>query len=146
MTRYLADVNVLLALVWPRHTGHAAAQAWFAKSGHRAWATDPLTQLGVLRLLTNPAVTHGAVSARTALELLAEATAHPGHEFWSLDYDPATALNPLISDLTGPQQWTDALLLAHAAERNGVLVTFDAGIGKLASGKLGGHLLVLKQS
>ena len=120
MTRHLADVNILLALVWPRHTGHAAAQAWFAKTGHRGWATDPVTQLGVLRLLTNPAVTHGAVSAQTALELVAEATTHPGHEFWPLERD-------------------------IPAERDGVLVTFDAGIGKLASGKLGGRVLVLKQ-
>ncbi|MGP8245261.1 MAG: TA system VapC family ribonuclease toxin [Bryobacteraceae bacterium] len=145
MTRYLADVNILLALVWPRHTGHAAAQAWFAKSGHRAWATNPLTQLGVLRLLTNPAVTHGIVSTRTALELVAEATAHPGHEFWPLERDIPTVLKPLAGGLKGHQQWTDALLLVHAAERNGVLVTFDADIGKLASGKLGGRLLVLKQ-
>jgi hypothetical protein len=145
MTRHLADVNILLALVWPRHTGHAAAQAWFAKSGHRGWATDPVTQLGVLRLLTNPAVTHGAVSARTALELLAEATTHPGHEFWPLERDSPALLKPLAAELKGHQQWTDALLLAHAAERDGVLVTFDAAIGKLASGKLGGRVLVLKQ-
>lgn len=145
MTRYLADVNILLALVWPRHTGHAAAQGWFAKSGRRAWATNPLTQLGVLRLLTNPAVTYGAVSARTALELVAEATAHPGHEFWPLERDPPAILKPLAAELKGHQQWTDALLLLHAAERNGVLVTFDAGIGKLASGKFGSRVLVLKQ-
>jgi predicted nucleic acid-binding protein len=71
MNRHLLDVNVLLALVWPRHESHAAAHAWFAKSGHKAWATSPLTQLGVLRLLTNPAVTQGTVSAAAALEALA---------------------------------------------------------------------------
>jgi predicted nucleic acid-binding protein len=99
----------------------------------------------VLRLLTNPAVTHGAVSAQTALELVAEATTHPGHEFWPLERDIPALLKPLAGELKGHQQWTDALLLAHAAERDGVLVTFDAGIGKLASGKLGGRVLVLKQ-
>jgi toxin-antitoxin system PIN domain toxin len=145
MTRHLADVNVLLALVWPRHTGHAAAQSWFARSGHRGWATDPVTQLGVLRLLTNPAVTYGAVNARTALELVAEAASHPGHEFWPLERGVPALLKPLAGELKGHQQWTDALLLAHAAERDGVLVTFDAAIGKLASGKLSGRVLVLKQ-
>ncbi len=34
MNRHLLDVNVLLALVWPRHESHDAAHAWFAKSGH----------------------------------------------------------------------------------------------------------------
>jgi len=56
MIRHLVDVDVFLALVWPRHESHAAAHAWFAKSGRRAWATNALTQLGVLRLLTNPVI------------------------------------------------------------------------------------------
>jgi predicted nucleic acid-binding protein len=56
MTRHLLDVNVFCALVWPRHEGHTTAHDWCARSGHRAWAINPLTQLGVLGLLTNPTV------------------------------------------------------------------------------------------
>ena len=92
MNRHLLDVNVLLALVWPRHESHDAAHSWFAKSGHKAWATSPLTQLGVLRLLTNPAVTQGAVSAASALEAVNEATRHEGHEFWPLDREMTIGL------------------------------------------------------
>ena len=144
MTRHLPDVNVLLALVWPRHEGHAAAHAWFAKSGRQGWATNAVTHLGVLRLLTNPAVTRGAVSAATALEVLGEAINHPGHEFWPLDHGLATLLKPLAARVSGHQQWTDALLLRHAADRDGVLVTFDAGIKHLAVRELSRHLLLLK--
>jgi hypothetical protein len=144
MSRYLPDVNVLLALLWPRHQSHTAAHAWFAKSGQRAWATNALTQLGVLRLLTNPAVTRGAVSAVTALGVLSEATSHPGHEFWPLDRDIPAGLKPLAVKVRGHQQWTDAVLLWQATERDGVLVTFDAGIEELATGELGRHLLLLK--
>jgi len=144
MNRSLPDVNVLLALLWPRHQGHAAAHAWFAKSGQRAWATNALTQLGVLRLLTNPAVTQGAVSAPTALAVLSEATSHAGHEFWPLDRDIPAGLKPLAAKLRGHQQWTDAVLLWQATERDGVLVTFDAGVKGLATGELSGHLWVLK--
>ena len=144
MNRHLLDVNLLLALVWPRHEGHDAAHAWFAKSGQRAWATNPLTQLGVLRLLTNPAITSGAVSAATALDLLSEATGHPGHEFWPLDRQVMVGLKPLASRLRGHQQWTDALLLRHAVERDGILVTFDSGVKQLAAGELSSHLLLLK--
>jgi hypothetical protein len=140
----LPDVNVLLALLWPRHQSHAAAHAWFAKSGQRSWATNPLTQLGVLRLLTNPTLTQGAVSAGTALGVLSEATAHPGHEFWPLDHQLLAALKLLAGRLRGHQQWTDALLLCQAMERDGVLVSFDAGIKDLATGDLAGHLLFLK--
>jgi len=144
MNRYLPDVNVLLALLWPRHQSHAAAHAWFAKSGQRAWATNALTQLGVLRLLTNPAVTQGAVSAVTALGVLSEATTHAGHEFWPLDREIPASLKPLAAKVRGHQQWTDALLLWQAVERDGVLVTFDAGVKDLATGELSGHLWLLK--
>ena len=74
MNRYLLDVNVLLALVWPRHQGYDQAHAWFVRTGHQAWATNPLTQLGVLRLLTNPVVMRGAVSAGASIEAVAELT------------------------------------------------------------------------
>ncbi|HEY1203331.1 MAG: TA system VapC family ribonuclease toxin [Bryobacteraceae bacterium] len=143
MNRHLLDVNVLLALVWRRHDGHAAAHAWFAKSGHRAWATSPLTQLGVLRLLTNPAVTQGAVSAAGALDVVHEATRHEGHEFWPLEGEMATGLKALAGRLQGHRQWTDAALLWQAMERDGVLVSFDAGVKELASRELGGRVLLL---
>jgi len=144
MNCHLPDVNVLLALLWPRHHSHSAAHAWFAKSGQRAWATNVLTQLGVLRLLTNPAVTQGAVSARTALGVLQEALSHSGHEFWPLHGALPARLNPLAGRIKGHQQWTDALLLEQAVEKDGVLVTFDAGIKDLARGDLSAHLMLLK--
>ena len=144
MNRHLPDVNVLLALLWPRHQSHAAAHAWFAKSGQHAWATNTLTQLGVLRLLTNPAVTQGAVSAPTALAVLSEATSHAGHEFWPLDREIPAGLKPLAARVRGHQQWTDALLLWQAMERDGVLVTFDSGVKELAAGELRDHLWLLK--
>jgi hypothetical protein len=144
MNRYLPDVNVLLALLWPRHQCHAAAHAWFAKSGHHAWASNVLTQLGVLRLLTNPAITQGAVSAVTALGVLSEATTHPGHEFWPLDREIPPGLKPLAAKITGYRQWMDAVLLCQAMQREGLLVTFDSGVKELARGELSGHLLILK--
>ena len=146
MTRQLLDVNVFLALLWPRHDGHAAAHTWFEKGGRRSWATSPLTQLGVLRLLTNPAVTQGAVSAATALDVVAEATRHDGHEFWPLDREIASGLRAVAGRLRGHGQWTDAVLLGQALERDGVLVTFDAGLRELAARELRGRILVLKQA
>ena len=41
MKRYLLDVNLLFALLWPRHESHEAAHAWFKASGAKAWATSP---------------------------------------------------------------------------------------------------------
>jgi toxin-antitoxin system PIN domain toxin len=146
MNRQLMDVNVLLALLWPRHESHAAAHAWFAKSGHRAWATNPLIQLGVLRLLTNPAVTQGAVSSATALQALSEAISQSGHEFWPLDREMPASLKTLAGRVRGHRQWTDALLLWQARAHDGVLVTFDSGVKQLAASEFGGHVLLLKRT
>ena len=144
MNRYLLDVNVLLALVWQPHQSYEAAHVWFAKSGRHGWATNPLTQLGVLRLLTNPAVTQGVVSAGASLEAVAELTRHEGHEFWPLDREIATCLKPVSGRLRGHRQWTDAILLWQATERDAVLVSFDSGIKALAGRDSGNRVLVLK--
>jgi hypothetical protein len=144
MSRYLLDVNVLLALVWPRHESYEAAHAWFGKTGRHAWATNPLTQLGVLRLLTNPAVTKGVVGAAAALAAVAEFTRHEGHEFWPLDREIAACLTVTSGRLRGHGQWTDAMLLWHATERDGVLVSFDSGLKALAGRDSGSHVLILK--
>ena len=111
MSRYLLDVNVLLALLWQGHDDYETAQAWFAKTGRRGWATNPLTQLGFLRLLTNPAVTHGGSSAAAALGILAAATSHEGHEFWPLDREPGGCLKEFAGAVRGHRRWTDALLI-----------------------------------
>ncbi len=145
MTRHLLDVNVLLALVWPRHSSHSAAHVWFSKSGHQAWATNPLVQLGVLRLLTNPAVTLGAVSAATAMAVLREALQHPGHQFWPLDQDLAPALEDFTRHITGHQQWNDAVLLLQASAHDATLVSFDAGLKRLAKDSQTGRVLLLQE-
>jgi len=144
MKRHLLDVNILLALLWPPHESHLVAQAWFAKSGQHAWATNALTQLGVLRLLTNPAVTQTAVTAITAWDLLRENTTHPGHEFWPLDLETPSGIEVMAGRVHGHQQWTDALLLWQAKEKGGVFVTFDWGAKELAKGDFSDHLLILR--
>jgi len=74
MKTSLPDVNLLFALLWPAHEGHSVAQSWFQRSGLKSWATNALTQLGLLRLLTNSVVTHGSVDASAAVDTLREAT------------------------------------------------------------------------
>src|SRR5437868_1756422 len=143
MKRHLLDVNILIAIIWPSHQEHVSARSWFEKSGYQLWASNPLTQLGVLRLLTNPALTYGMVSVTAALTLLNKATQHSKHEFWPLDRTVAASLGPVISRVRGYKQWTDALLLCQAAERDGVLVTFDAGIKELAPNELKDRVLLL---
>lgn len=51
MNRYLLDVNVLITLVDPAHVEHDAAHAWFGRAGKKAFATCPITENGLLRIM-----------------------------------------------------------------------------------------------
>ncbi|HEY7215024.1 MAG TPA: hypothetical protein VIC28_10365 [Thermoanaerobaculia bacterium] len=51
----LLDVNVLVALFDPDHVHHEAAHTWFAAHRGAGWATCPLTENGLIRILSNPA-------------------------------------------------------------------------------------------
>ena len=51
----LLDVNVLIAIFAPHHIHHEAAHAWFAANRSSGWATCPLTENGMVRILSNPA-------------------------------------------------------------------------------------------
>ncbi len=129
MNAVLLDVNVLLALAWPNHQHHSAAQRWFAGTARRGWATCPLTELAFVRLSCNPAFTPGAVALADALQLLAIVRKLRGHRSW-MDLPDVSDLGPL--ELRGHQQVNDAYLLLLARRHGGVLATFDARIAAWA--------------
>lgn len=134
MTTALLDVNLFLAIVWPAHEHHKAAHAWLRARGRRArWASCPVTQLGLVRLLSNPALSPDALEPADAVALLVRNLAHPLHEFWPDRLPVAAALRGFERRLTGHQQFTDAYLVALAAVRNGRLATFDRAIGRVAT-------------
>ena len=54
MSAALLDGNVLIALLDPRHIHHELAHTWLAGSAPRPWASCPLTENAVLRLLGQP--------------------------------------------------------------------------------------------
>jgi predicted nucleic acid-binding protein len=54
MSAFLLDTNLLIALAWPQHVHHGEAHAWFGKVARGAWATCPITQLGFIRISSNP--------------------------------------------------------------------------------------------
>jgi hypothetical protein len=124
----LPDVNVLVALAWPNHVHHDRAREWFENNHRRGWATCPVTESGFVRVSCNRRVTPAATRPETAIQLLRELTALPGHAFWS--DDTSIARSPWITAerLLGHGQVTDAHLLALTLSRGGRLVTFDGGI------------------
>jgi hypothetical protein len=118
----LLDVNVLLALAWPNHQHHGAAHAWFHREAGRGWATCALTQLGFIRLSSNPAYTSAPATPREAARLLGQLTAHTAHHYWAALAEPAS--NDFERAL-GHQQVVDAYLVSVAERHHGRLVTFD---------------------
>jgi predicted nucleic acid-binding protein len=60
----LLDVNFLVALFDPDHIHHDAAHDWFADERAHGWATCPLTENGLVRVVTNAA--YGAAPIRAA--------------------------------------------------------------------------------
>jgi toxin-antitoxin system PIN domain toxin len=129
----LPDVNVLLAIAWPNHQFHARAVA--ALSSRKRWATCALTQLGFIRLSSNPAAVATARSPHEAAGLLARLVADSLHVY--LDELPAPASEgwrDAFGALLGHRQVTDAYLLRLAAANNAVLVTFDHKLESVAGG------------
>jgi toxin-antitoxin system PIN domain toxin len=132
----LLDVNVLIALLWPAHEHHAAAHGWFRKIEGRSWATCPLTELAFIRIVSNPAFSSDALSPAAALSLLDNNLEHPSHVFWPDDLPVRLSLFDDLRQMEGHRQVTDLYLLALAKSHKGALVTFDAGLIQLASGRL----------
>ncbi len=122
MKAALLDVNVLLALAWPNHQHHAAAHAWFSAHANKGWATCAITQLGFIRLSSNPAYTSNAVSPQDAATLLRQWTILKTHRFWP---SPAADEPDLYWRAIGHQQINDAWLVGVALQNAGHVVTFD---------------------
>jgi toxin-antitoxin system PIN domain toxin len=123
----LLDVNLLLALAWPPHAHHNQAHEWFRRRRRGGFATCPLTQLGFVRLSSNPRFTKEAVPPAAAVALLTRITELKEHVFWpdSLGCGQAFANAPLI---VGHQQFTDFYLAALAQANGGIFATFDRSV------------------
>lgn len=126
MSGHLLDVNVLLALCWPNHQFHAAARTWFAANSGEGWATCAITQLGFVRLSSNPAFSAQAVRPPDAMALLRRLTAHAHHAY--IAELPPCVESPaalVFERLMGYRQTTDAYLAALAGMHGIQLATFD---------------------
>ncbi len=125
MTRFLLDVNVLIALIDPVHVQHDRAHEWFAAEGRDAWATCPLTENGVLRIVGHPRYPSSPGTPAAVAELMTGLLALGGHEFWQDDVTLFETERVDTSRLLESKQVTDTYLLALARAHGGKLATFD---------------------
>jgi toxin-antitoxin system PIN domain toxin len=125
LTRYLLDVNVLIALIDPLHVQHDRAHDWFAAQGKHAWATCPLTENGVLRIVGHARYPNSPGTPAAVAELVAILCALGGHEFWPYDVTLFDSQRVDSTRLLDSGQVTDSYLLALAVAHGGQLATFD---------------------
>ena len=83
MTRALLDINVLIALLDEGHVLHHAASRWMEREIDQGWATCPITENGVVRIMAQPTYPNAQPAAQVA-DRLAEACHHPSHAFWPM--------------------------------------------------------------
>jgi hypothetical protein len=124
----LLDVNVLIALFHATHVHHDVAHDWFAENRDSGWASCPLTENGLLRILSNPARVDPYVPLPELVQLLNSFSKHSRHAFWS---DEVTLRDPAsfnVDAIRGHKQLTDIYLVALAVKNRGRFVTFDRGI------------------
>ncbi len=129
---FLLDVNVLIALIDPAHVAHDAAHDWFAAEGAAHWATCPLTEHGVLRIVGNPRYPTTPGSPAAVVPILKGLCAHPGHVFWPDDLRLIAADHVDAGRLLAAGQVTDTCLLALAVSRGGRLATLDRRLSTAA--------------
>ena len=122
---FLLDVNVLIALIDPAHIAHDSAHVWFESVGRTSWATCPLTENGVIRIVGNPKYPNSPGAPEVAAGIVRTLRALPGHVFWPDDISLVDSLHVDVSKLATSAQVTDTYLLALAKTHGGRLATFD---------------------
>jgi toxin-antitoxin system PIN domain toxin len=127
----LLDVNVWLAAVWRNHQQHVAASRWMdAEEGDLAFCR--VTQMSLLRLVSNPTITqHDVLTRRQSWDVVETLMSDPRVRFltepqglvqiWSA-FSKRDDKNYLL--------WTDDYLAAFAQAGDLELVTFDRAFHK----------------
>lgn len=131
----LLDVNVWLAASWARHRHHEVAKRWVNQQEDEL-AFCRVTQMALLRLMTNPAVTgRDALSRRDAWDAVDQLMTDSRVRFLS---EPETLLRLWKAfskkDDRHHLLWTDDYLAAFAQGIDAELVTLDGVFRRRYSG------------
>jgi len=138
VTISLPDVNVWIALAAEGHIHHVSARAWFAEQPDASVAFCRITQMGLLRLLTNPNVMGRAPrTIGQAWDVFAQLRRDRRLLFIAEPEGVESAWRGLMTQPgVGPSSWTDAYLAAFARTHSCLLATFDNGFARWAELKL----------
>jgi uncharacterized protein len=128
LSRYLLDVNAVLALLDPMHVFHDAAHTWAEHAPEARWLTCPLVQNSVIRVASQTAYPNHLGTAAAVREVLEAFCASSRHEFCPDDVSLIDGGLLVRPDLLVPSRVTDLYLLALAHRHQAKLATFDRKI------------------
>jgi toxin-antitoxin system PIN domain toxin len=140
----LLDVNVLVALFDPDHVHHEAAHRWFGAHRASGWATCPLTENGLVRILSNMSYSGSQERPAQIIARLRAFCSTGQHAFWpdEVSLRDRTLFKAEVS--AGHRQITDIYLLGLARRKAGRLATLDRAIPLAAvSGAQPEHLALI---
>ncbi len=140
---FLLDVNVLIALIDPGHVALDDAHGWFEATGHAAWATCPITENGVLRIVGNQKYPNSPGSPAVVAQIVIKLRDLHGHTFWPDDVSLVGSSDIDAAKILTSAQVTDTYLLALAKAHGGQLASFDRKLSAAAvkGGKSALHLI-----
>jgi toxin-antitoxin system PIN domain toxin len=128
----LLDVNLLFILHQPLHSDFLGVKTWFQDRISENFATCPITQSGMIRLLVQGVPGFTLFTMEEAREALDRFTHRPNHIYWPDDPSYLTATQAIFARMQGHRQITGAYLLGLAIHNKGKLATLDRGIRHLA--------------
>lgn len=132
--RALPDINVLIALFDADHIFNDRAHAWLEAQSKQGIATCPLTENGVVRILSNPNYSKKIrLSPPEVIRRLGAFIAKQDHCFIgdTLSLTDRDFFNR--NGIFGSKQITDIYLLALAKKHKVKLITFDESINVAAA-------------
>ncbi|HVW44098.1 MAG TPA: TA system VapC family ribonuclease toxin [Amycolatopsis sp.] len=127
----LLDVGVWLAAAWGNHVHHQRVATWFSEQDGDLCLCR-VTQMGLLRLLSNPAVMGDDVQCRADAWRLVDQLSTDERVRWSqepLQLEPVWRAMSARDD-TSHKLWTDDYLAAFAQAAGLPFVTLDAGFAR----------------
>lgn len=124
------DVNVWLALLWADHIHRPAAKNWWDSSNLDVIGFTRITQIGVLRLLTTPAVMNGKPLTMTAAWNAYDRLFSDDRVAFIGEprYVESSFREYTSTGQISPKIWADAWLLAMADCNDATVVTFDQAL------------------
>lgn len=125
----LLDVNLLVALFDQDHVFNDRAHRWLEENNTQGIATCPLTENGLIRILSHPGYSKQfQLPPSEVIRRLDNFLSSQTHSFWN---DDLSLRNPKQFDqsrMIGSKQLTDIYLLGLAKCNDGKLITFDRNI------------------